>query len=156
MDGVGQCGRRAGGEHDDCSGDGVSGERAGWLGDPVSELARVYDGEWPVGGCGQHDGDDCAGWIYQCESGAEPGGDAGGALLHGGLPLERRDDDDAVLGGSGGGAGKPGAGAGAVDAGGAGGAGGEQVVCGPGDGRAGRKPADGQRREPDGAALFEQ
>jgi hypothetical protein len=36
---------RAGGEHDDGSGDGVSGERASWVGDTGGELAGVYDGE---------------------------------------------------------------------------------------------------------------
>jgi hypothetical protein len=57
------------------------------------ELAGVYDGERAGGGGGQHDGDDCAGWICERESGAQPGGDAGGALLHGGLLHERRHDE---------------------------------------------------------------
>jgi hypothetical protein len=38
-------------------------------------------------------GDDCDEWICEREPGAEPGRDAGGALLHGGLLPERRHND---------------------------------------------------------------
>ena len=131
--GVGRGGPGTGDQHDDGSGDGVSGEWPAGYRDTGGELAIVYDGERPTGGGRQYDGDDCARWICERQSGPQPGGDAGGAVLHGGLLSERWRDEHSVLGGSGGGAGDAGAGSVAIDAGSAGCAGGEQVVCGSGD-----------------------
>ena len=147
--------RRAGGEHDDGAGDGVSGERAAGRGDAGDQLAGVYD-RGGAGDCsGLDDGDDCAGRVCEREPRAERGRDARGRVLHGRVLHERWIDEHAVLGGAGGGAGEPGAGAGAGDAGGAGGADGEQGVCGPGDYGTGGEPADGERRDAERAAVFE-
>ena len=58
----------AGDQHDNGSGDGVSGERPAWYRNAGGELANFHDGERPVS-CGrQDDGDDCAGWIRKRES----------------------------------------------------------------------------------------
>jgi hypothetical protein len=72
-DGDGVVGQRAGGEHDDGSGDSVSGQRASRDRNTGGELAGVYDGERAGSGRGSNDVDDCAGWICERESGAEPG-----------------------------------------------------------------------------------
>src|ERR1035438_8201708 len=119
---AGECSPCAGGQHNNGSGDSVSGERSACHGNAGVELAIVHDGERPAGSSRQYDGDNSTGWICERESCSEPGGDAGGTVLHGGLLPERRDDEHPVLGGSGGGSGDAGAGTGAVDAGGAGGA----------------------------------
>jgi len=75
--------------------DGISGQWPGWRGDTDAEMASVYYSQRPVGGRGQHHGDDCSGWICKRKSGAKPGSYAGWALLHSGLLSGRWHNYDA-------------------------------------------------------------
>src|SRR5208282_3127992 len=100
-DGVWLFGQRTVSEHDDGSGDGVSGQWAAWLRNGERELAGIYNGEQP-GGCSRaDDGDHCTGRLCEYQPGSEPGGDAGRSLLYGNLQHEQRDDQHGILGGSG-------------------------------------------------------
>jgi len=65
--------------------------------DTDAEMASVYYSQRPVGGRGQHHGDDCSGWICKRKSGAKPGSYAGWALLHSGLLSGRWHNYDAIL-----------------------------------------------------------
>src|ERR1035437_214041 len=84
-DGFGSVGQCPVSQHDDGSGDGVSGQWATWLWNTECELAGVYNGEQPGGCSGPDIGGDCAGWFCECESGCQPWGDACGSILHGDL-----------------------------------------------------------------------
>lgn len=66
--GAGGCILRSSIQHDDGSGDRVSGEWPAGFGGAGSELAFVHDGERPTGRGRENDGDDCAGWIREPQS----------------------------------------------------------------------------------------
>jgi len=85
MDGAGIRCRWASGYDHHRTGNRVPGEWAVWVRHAGFELAGIYDGERAVSGRGQYVNQDWGGRVCERESCAEPGRDAGGALLHGGV-----------------------------------------------------------------------
>jgi hypothetical protein len=82
-DGAGNC-------DDNCTGNGVSGERSTWHRHPAGELARVYDSDEPGRSRGTDECGHRSGWLCQPETGSESRSNTRGALLHGRLSFERR------------------------------------------------------------------
>ncbi len=151
----GLVGRGTGCPDDDGAGNSVSGERTGRHRDTERELAGVYNRRQSGCGGGPNDGGDCPEWIREREPGSQRGRNAGRAVLHGYLLPERREDEHGILGGSRHGAGRPGAGAGTVDAGCAGRAGCEQGVCRPVDCSVDGRACLGIRGHAERGSLFE-
>jgi len=68
--GTGKRGPGAGSQHDDGSGNRVSGERSAWHRDAGGELAIVHYSKRSTDRGGQYDGGDYARWIFERESGS--------------------------------------------------------------------------------------
>ncbi len=152
----GRNGRRAGSEHDDGTGNGVSGQRATGRGNTRGELAGVYDRGRPGNCGGLNYSDHCTGWFCEREPRSERWRYAGGRILHSRFLHGRWFDEHPVLGGSSSRASDAGASAVASDARGAGGSDGEQDVRRSVDQRTDAKFAHGVGRDFERALIFEQ